>query len=263
MSDSIVLLGVGNVAFHLAKLLSPTCTIFGTTRSAEREVLLTAAGIRPLVVDGGTLPEHVLLDANVLVSFPPDGITDKAWSSQCKGSRRIIYISSTGVYGKATGRIDEDSPVDTDDAKAVTRLEAEDVWRQCGATILRCPGLYASETGMHLRVSHLKIPGDGTNYVSRIHLDDLARIIAACFKRSMESSTYVVGDLEPSTHLETITWLCQRMGVEVPPFAPLSDVSPTLRGNRQINSSRLLHELSITLQYPTYRDGYEAILNAL
>ena len=78
----------------------------------------------------------------------------------------------------------------------------------------------------------------------------------------MENSTYVVGDLEPSTHLETITWLCNRMGLEVPGFADLSEVSPTLRGNRQIDASKLLHELNITLQYPSYRDGYGAILAA-
>lgn len=263
MSDSIVLLGVGNVAFHVAKLLSNRCTIFGTTRSVDRVPLLEAAGIQPIVVTEGAPPEHLLAGANVLVSFPPDGTADKTWSSQCAGSRRIVYISSTGVYGKTEGVINEDSPVDRDDQRAAARIEAEGIWRQCGATILRCPGLYASETGMHLRMSNLKIPGDGKNFVSRIHLDDLARIIVACFEKPMEGSTYVVGDLEPSTHLETITWLCKRMGIEVPGFVDLSEVSPTLRGNRRIDSSRLLKKLDITLQYPTYREGYGAILNAM
>lgn len=262
MSDSIVLLGVGNVALHVAKLLSSRCTIFGTTRSSERVPLLEAAGIRPILVTGEALPKQLLEDANVLVSFPPDVTTDLAWSSQCADCRRIVYISSTGVYGKTTGVINEGSPVDSEDPRAASRLDSENIWRQRGATILRCPGLYASETGMHLRMSHLKIPGDGKNYVSRIHLDDLARIIAACFENQMGNSTYVVGDLEPSTHIETITWLCNRMGVEVPGFAELSEVSPTLRGNRQIDASKLLHELNITLQYPSYRDGYGAILAA-
>ncbi|MBS1956157.1 MAG: hypothetical protein JST89_18375 [Cyanobacteria bacterium SZAS-4] len=262
MSDSIVLLGVGNVALHVAKLHATRCTIFGTTRSSERVPLLEAAGIRPILMTGEALPEQLLVDANVLVSFPPDERTDNAWSSQCSDCKRIVYISSTGVYGKITGLINEDSPVDSDDPRAASRIDAENIWRQQGATILRCPGLYASETGMHLRLSHLKIPGDGRNYVSRIHLDDLARIIAACFESEMENCTYVVGDLKPSTHLETITWLCNRMGVDVPGFADLSEVSPTLRGNRQIDASKLLHELNITLQYPTYREGYGAILAA-
>ncbi len=263
MLDSIVLLGVGNVAIHVAKLLSNRCTIFGTTRSADRVSLLEANGIRPLLVDGDSLPKHLLADANILVSFPPDGRTDSLWSEQCTEAKRIVYISSTGVYGKTRGVINEDSPVDGDDPKAAGRIAAEDVWRERSATILRCPGLYASETGMHLRIDHLKIPGDGTNYVSRIHLDDLARIIRACFERTPVSSTYVVGDLKPSTHLETITWLCERMGVKLPGYADLPEVSPTLRGNRQIDSSKLLKELNITLQYPTYRDGYGAILDAI
>ncbi|CAN5125537.1 SDR family oxidoreductase [soil metagenome] len=263
MSDSIVLLGVGNVAFHLAKLLANRCTIFGTTRSADRVPLLEAVGIQPIIVDAEPLPKQLLTDANILVSFPPDGSTDSIWSAQCTVGKRVVYISSTGVYGKTKGVITEDSPVDVEDPRAAKRLEAENIWRARGATILRCPGLYAAETGMHLRISHLKIPGDGTSYVSRIHLDDLARIIVACFEKTAGSSTYVVGDLKPSTHLETITWLCERMGIELPGFADLSEVSPTLRGNRQIDSSKLLKELNITLQYPTYRDGYGAILDAL
>jgi hypothetical protein len=50
------------------------------------------------------------------------------------------------------------------------------------------------------------------------------------------------------------------MKVALPDYAPLSDVSPTLRGNRQIDSTRILQELNISLQYPTYREGYTAIL---
>jgi len=263
MSDSIVLLGVGNVAFHVARLLSPRCTIFGTTRSADRIQLLEAAGIKPIVVDGDLLPSQLLANANILVSFPPDEATDAAWSAQCAHAKRIIYISSTGVYGKTSGVINEDSPVDHNDPRALRRIEAENIWRQRGAIVLRCPGLYAAETGMHRRMGQMKIPGDGTNYVSRIHLDDLARIIEACFERTLNNSTYVVGDLKPSTHLETISWLCERMGVELPALADLSEVSPTLRGNRQIDSSKLLKELGLTLQYPTYREGYGAILDAL
>ncbi|RTL40680.1 MAG: hypothetical protein EKK48_15580 [Candidatus Melainabacteria bacterium] len=262
MTESFVFLGVGNVALHLARLLSRRCTIYGTTRSVERVSVLESAGIEPVVVDSKPPAASLFENANVLVSFPPDGATDLSWSERCLKARRIIYISSTGVYGKTSGVIDESSPVDASEPSAARRLKAEEVWRNKGAIILRCPGLYAAESGMHLRINQVKIPGDGSRYVSRIHLDDLARIIEACFAReSLELSTYVVGDLQPSTHLETITWLCQAMGAELPDFAPIDQVTPTLRGNRQVDSSRLLKELSITLQYPTYKEGYREILS--
>jgi|688.fasta_scaffold324149_2 nucleoside-diphosphate-sugar epimerase len=261
MSDSLVLLGVGNVALHVARQVSSSRTIFGTTRNADKADLLRSLGIVPRLLDGASSISEIVKNGDVLVSFPPDGVTDTTMAAQCSEARRIIYISSTGVYGKTTGRIDENSAIDANEPSAARRLQAEDIWRNRGATILRCPGLYAAETGMHLRLTQMKIPGDGSNYVSRIHLDDLARIICACFdKEKMELSTYVVGDLRPSTHLETIGWLCEQMKVALPDYAPLSDVSPTLRGNRQIDSTRILQELNISLQYPTYREGYTAIL---
>jgi nucleoside-diphosphate-sugar epimerase len=261
--NSVVLLGVGNVALHVAKLLSGQCTIYGTTRSSNRVAVLEAAGIVPLIVNDQSPPKEIIDDANVLVSFPPDGTTDAAWSAACVDARRTVYISSTGVYGKTKGVINEESPVDVDDPNAKKRLDAEDIWRNLGAIVLRCPGLYGPESGMHLRLKSngMKIPGDGTNYVSRIHLDDLATIVAACFENGKDSSTYVLGDLQPSTQLETISWLCEQMGLALPDFVSLSEVSPTLRGNRRIDSSKVLADFDLTLRYPTYREGYGEILN--
>lgn len=262
MIESFVLLGVGNTALHLARRLAGRCTIYGTTRSPERVSVLESAGIKPVIVENDFPLASLCENANVLVSFPPDGATDLVWSERCLSARRIIYISSTGVYGKTAGVIDENSPVDVSEPSAMRRLQAEELWREKAAVTLRCPGLYAAESGMHLRINQIKIPGDGSRFVSRIHLDDLACIIETCFmKERLELSTYVVGDLQPSTHLETITWLCQEMGAELPAFAPLDQVTPTLRGNRQIDSSRLLNELGITLQYPTYKEGYREILS--
>ncbi|HEY9731243.1 MAG TPA: NAD-dependent epimerase/dehydratase family protein [Drouetiella sp.] len=261
MSRSLVLLGVGNVAIHVARCVSSYSTIHGTTRTAERIDELRANGIDAHLIDHQPSIKKIVDDNDVLVSFPPDGVMDAALAAQCIGSRRIIYISSTGVYGKVSGRIDENSNVDGSEPSAARRLQAEEIWRNRGAVVLRCPGLYASETGMHLRLNQIKIPGDGSNYVSRIHLDDLARIICACFEKDeMQRDTYVVGDLHPSTHLETITWLCRQLNAPLPDLAPLSEVSPTLRGNRQIDSSCILQELQISLHYPSYKEGYSAIL---
>ncbi len=264
MIDSVVLLGVGNVAFHVAKLFAGRCTIYGTSRSQDRFSLFAAAGITPLLVTGDAPPKEVMEDAHVLVSFPPDGTTDAAWSAVCANAKRIIYISSTGVYGKTKGIINEDSPVDLEDPNARKRLLAESVWRKSNGIVLRCPGLYGPETGLHLRLKKdgMKIPGDGKHFVSRIHLDDLARIIEACFERGRDNSTYVVGDLEPSTHLEAITWVCEHMGMDLPGFVDLTEVSPMLRGSRRIDPRKILSEFKITLQYPSYREGYGAILGA-
>lgn len=267
--EKFVLLGVGNVAMNVVKLLDKSSTIYGTTRSADRIASLKSAGITPIQLGTGSLadklPVEILKNANVLVSFPPDGTTDASCSQQCARARRIVYISSTGVYGQLSGRVNEVSPVDETNANARARLAAENCWRQMGAVVLRCPGLYGPESGLHLRLptGTVKIPGDGKNFVSRIHLGDLARIILAIFEKGTKESLYVIGDMHPSSHLDTISYVCQKLNLALPGFAELSQVNETLRGNRKIDSSRLRTELDLELLYPSYREGYDSILSDL
>lgn len=262
MKDKVILFGVGNVAFHVAKLLSDSFTIYGTTRKNERVPLLESRGIKPLLVESGLADSDLVNGANVLVSFPPDGVTDAAWSAQCTTARSIIYISSTAVYGKTKGEINEDSPVDLEDPIATKRLLAESIWRQLNAVVLRCPGIYGPETGLHLRLKNgsLTISGQASHYVSRIHLDDLARIIAACFEKPRAGQTYVVGDHNPSTHMEAISWLCEQMELPLPAQSSDKEAPAMLRGSRRVDASKILADLQMTLLYPSFKDGYAEIL---
>ncbi len=68
----------------------------------------------------------------------------------------------------------------------------------------------------------------------------------------------ITGDDRPATHLEVVQWLCQKYQLPLPQFAPLEQVHQTLRGNRQIDNSRVLTDLSVTLRYPTFVEGFES-----
>ena len=280
----LLLLGVGRtaralVAYIRGGLAQPenfSCgVIYGTTREEGRAAELKELGIEPLVLDKlldfaaerqdgskvGALKrlQELAKGALVLVSFPPDGTTDRILSEVVGAvAAKIVYISSTGVYGKQQGIIDEETDVDKQEPAARQRLAAEDIWRDCGAVVLRAPGLYDYSYGLHLRLiaGQYRLPGDGTNYVSRIHLDDLARIIVAAFLRAQARSLYLVGDLKPSTHLSVATWLCSELNMPLPESQSLASVNPTLRGNRQINARRVLRDLGVELSFPSYVEGY-------
>lgn len=268
---TLLLLGVGQTARALLKALddpgsilqrSDIGSICGTTRSADRVAELTALGVQPLVMeraDSAKARELLQLagGAYVLVSFPPDGVSDRALAVLVSGAAKIVYISSTGVYGQTSGKIDEESAVDSSQK---ARLEAEEIWRASGAIVLRAPGLYSGVDGILKRITggDYRIPGDGHNHVSRIHLYDLAQIIMAAFLRAARGALYVTGDNRPATHLEVVQWLCHKYQLPLPPFAPLEQVHQTLRGNRQIDNSRVLADLSVTLRYPTFIQGFES-----
>jgi len=277
--SKLVLLGVGNSALALARHYQEIAAggkIYGTTRSEAKISALENAGIEALHDDQSPNFIEQLKDACseafVLVSFPPAGQeNDQAElrylpAAAAPALKKIVYISSTAVYGQTSGVIDETTPTSAG-AEAAARLAAENYMRGLGACVLRAPGLYGPFTGLHKRLlaGTYNLPGDGGNYVSRIHLDDLARIICAAFERAAAGSTYLVGDLQPSTHIETVTWLCGKLNLPLPPSLPLDDPSihSTMRASRRVDSSLLRRQLQIDLNYPTYKEGFSQCLASL
>jgi hypothetical protein len=265
--NSILLLGVGHAGKAVAKAINeidPRRKIYGTTRDQQKITVLEDLGIEPIAIHAyptGDDLKRILACADnnlVVASFPPKGDADKLFCQACVGAKAIVYISTTSVYGKRTGMIDHLTPVDESDENAKERLKAEAIWQQVGAIVIRAPGIYGPSSGLHLRLKrgNYNLPGDGLRYVSRIHVDDLAAIIIAALAKARRGSTYVVGDLEPTTHLQAVQWLCEKMNLPLPSSVSLDAVSPTLRGNRQVSSMHTLKELDVTLKYPTYREGF-------
>ena len=192
-----------------------------------------------------SLAELVSPHTHVVVTFPPDGATDARIALQ---PGAITYVSSTGVYAGHRGLLD-DSTAPTGPS---LRLEAEAIWRDRGATILRCPAIYGPDRGLHLRIQRgiHRIPGDGSGFVSRIHVDDLVALLLAA--PNAPGETFVVGDAEPLTHLDAARRVAEHYEIPLPPFTPLAEVPVTLRGDRRVDGSRALQVLGVTLRHPTY-----------
>jgi len=264
----LVLLGVGNTAHAVNRSAFSYDTKYGTTRSAENIERLESSGITPLLLDGSKQSlealHNVSSDSHVVVSFPPSAPDDAVLSQTVNNAAKIVYVSSTGVYGGASGVIDESTAVDAGNPMIEPRLAAETVWRNAGAVVLRAPALYGPNYGLHLSLlsGKYKMPGDGRRFSSRIHLDDFAAIILKALELAAPGSTYVVGDQRPATHLEVVTWLCERLGIDMPESIPLENAHVTLRGNRQICADKVLTDLNINLKYPDFKTGFEQCLDA-
>lgn len=263
---TLLLLGFGGLGAAVARAAATERAVIATTRQAERVAHLASFDVQALHTPTLQPAEVAALaeGADVLVSFPPDGVTDAAIAPSLSKARRVVYISTTGVYGTRRGRIDDTTPVDPSSAHAAPRLEAEQRYRSEGAIVLRAPGLYDASYGLHKRLlsGTYKLPGDGSGHICRIHLDDLATLSLAALARGTPGETFVVGDLAPVPQVEVVTYLCEKLGLPMPPSAPLSEVPSTMRGDRQIDASRALSTLGVTLRYPTYREGFAAAIEA-
>jgi nucleoside-diphosphate-sugar epimerase len=192
---------------------------------------------------------------HVVVAFPPDGETDARIAPLLRGAGSIAYISTTGVYGSLTGRIDDTTQIPSPTARAQRVLDAEAVWRASFATVLRCPAIYGADRGLHLRIARgeHRIAGDGSSYTSRIHVEDLAQLLLAA--RGVRSETFVVGDDHPATQNEIAAWISEEWGVPMPPHVPSDQVHETLRSDRRVDGVRALTTLGVELCYPDYRLG--------
>ncbi|UQA62520.1 NAD-dependent epimerase/dehydratase family protein [Polyangium aurulentum] len=262
----LIILGCGYTGAEAARqALAAGRRVVGTTRSPERASELSRVGVEARVVERleDEVAHLVPEGADVLVTFPPDGRTDVAIAKALGRARAIAYISSTGVYGDASGHIDEDTPVDGRDAKAAARLGAEEAYRAAGGIVLRAAAIYGPGRGLHVRLAkgEHKVAGGGRNVVSRIHVEDLARLALAALEKAEAGSTFVVADDAPVPQAEVIGWLCARMGVEAPKEVPREALPPTLQHDRAVDGRRIQRALGVGLRYPTYREGFGACLD--
>lgn len=237
-----------------------------TTRSAERARALAAEGLE-VVAEGpldASLAEHVGRGTHVLAAFPPDGVTEGIVAAAASSAQGLTWISTTGVYAERAGRIDaatELPEVATDRARVL--LEAERRMLAAGGTVLRCPGIYGPDRGLHVRVVRgvHRIPGDGTRHLSRIHVEDLASLVLA--SRGHRGEVLVVGDRSPAPHIEVVRWICDAYEVPLPPSVPLGDVHVSLRGDRQVDPTHALAALGAELRFPTYQLGMAPAVTGL
>jgi len=264
----LVILGCGFTGIEAARQARASgLRVVGTTRDRSKVAQLASIGVEVHVA--ATLTEDAVRallpdDASVLVTFAPDGTTDGGVAPALAG-RRVVYLSTTGVFGAARGRVDEETPVDRGEPRAAARLDAESAYRQSGAVVLRAAGIYGPFRGLHRRLldGTFRIPDAGANVVSRIHVTDLAAIaLAALAAPNIAGETFVVADDQPVTQIEVIDWLVERLGVPRPSSARLEDVSVTLRHDRAVDNRRVKRKLGIALRYPGYREGFAACLAA-
>jgi nucleoside-diphosphate-sugar epimerase len=257
--DRLLFLGVGTIARAVQRAL-PTLPAAGTTRAAPDQRFRK---IRPLAASDVTAIRTAAQGANVVVSFPPDGHSDRAWSTLVTGAASIAYLSSTAVYSAKAELVTEVSAVSASAERAALRLDAEQLWRDAGASIVRLPAFYGVSTGLHVSIARgtFRMPGSGNNVVSRVHEDDAARFVCAALGAA-PGSLLLAGDNEPSPVAEVVRFVCALFGLPLPSTSEGEQIPLSLRASRSIDNSATKAAHRIQLAYPSYREGYQAICRA-
>jgi nucleoside-diphosphate-sugar epimerase len=263
IASRVLVLGCGYTGSAVARLASECgYTVVATVRSEARAIPLRNETIDVCVqpeLEAAWLKAHIDANTHVVVAFPPDGVTEARVAPALAHARAISYVSTTGVYGELCGVVDDTTPLpETPSVRSLRLIVAERLYRAAGATVLRCPGIYGPDRGLHVRVlrGEHRIPGDGTRFLSRIHVADLAQLLLASgASDAWREQTFVVGDLAPAPHIEVVRFICEAYGVAMPAMVPLETVHESLRVDRRVDPTRALRLLGTTLRYPSYREG--------
>ena len=183
------------------------------------------------------------------------------WMSHNRSElKRMIYVSTTGVYPKCNGIWSEDSDFEADTNSGKLRLLSENILsKYFSLQVVRPGGIYGYERGIDVRLKSGKpIPVSNTP-VHRIHVKDLATIICHLVDNQDASSCVNAVDLEARPSWEVASWLVENRDDLTEKMLP--DASDCLPGTPQrIISNKRLLELGITLRYPTFREGMGLLL---
>ena len=92
--------------------------------------------------------------------------------------------------------------------------------------------------------------------------------LMASIERPCRNAIYNVADDEPGPPQDVIAYAAELLGREPPPEIPFeeADLPPMARSfysdNKRVRNERIKTELDVTLRYPTYRQGLQALLEA-
>ena len=184
-----------------------------------------------------------------------------------KSCRRVIYVSSTSVYGQSDGGIvDERSPTEPFEESGRIVLEAERLLRQKrpDAVVLRLAGIYGPDRLLR-RQGQLQsgepIAGDPERWLNLIHVADGARAILAAESRGLPGETYNIVDDEPATRRAFYTRLAELTGSPPPKFEERQ--SDDRANNRRVNNAKARAALGWLPGYPSFREGLPAALRRI
>jgi nucleoside-diphosphate-sugar epimerase len=259
--------------YALVRKLDPALRALGVTQilgdldqpaslkrlSGLADVLLHSAPPADTDVASDTRTQHLLAALQTGKSLP----------------RRIVYISTSGVYGNCDGaEVDETRAVHPESARAARRVAAETMLREFGrqtrvkVSILRAPGIYAAD---RLPLERVKrgdpvLNAEEDSYSNHIHADDLALAVVLALTHGRNNRAYNATDDSDMKMGDWFTHLADAFDLPAPPRVDRAtaetQLSPALlsflRESRRLNNRRIKRELGLKLAYPTVEEGIAA-----
>ncbi|WP_336336936.1 SDR family oxidoreductase [Haloarcula brevis] len=286
MTDRVAILGCGYVGLELGRQLQEGYEVVGVRRSEDGLAAIEDAGfeaVRADVTDAESLA--AVPDADWLVFAASSGgrgataarevyveglrtAIDHFWS-RADPPERLVYTSSTGVYGDHDGAwVDEETPLDPQTEKTEVLAEAERVARERPTeygghgSVARFAGLYGPD---RYRLERYLEGPVTAGYLNMVHRADAAGAVRFLLTENHREEVVLVVDDEPVEKWAFADWLAEQCEVPFPPKQTtaerLADDDLSETATRRIQTSKRcsndrLRQLGYEFEYPTFREGY-------
>lgn len=283
MPNEKLIIGCGYVGRRVARQwLAGGDIVHALTRRAAHADELRAIGIVPVIGDV-MQPESLATLPRVGTVLYAVGLDRTSGRSQrevyvdglahaldriAPSSPKVIYLSSTSVYGQDAGEwVDETSDLRPESENGKVCLDAERLLldRLRSAMVLRLAGIYGPGR-LVARVAALRagepLEGNPDAWLNLIHVDDVVTAVLACERLGMPGSTWLVSDDRPALRRDYYGLLAALIGAPPPTFASLTSESPERsKLNKRCCNRRMREELQVSLRYPTIAEGLRASLS--
>lgn len=266
----LLIAGCGDIGIRLAGRLDPgRWAVTGLRRNPSALI----APIRPLradLLDPDSLETAAGDWDAVIYQATPDERSEAGYRAAYLeglanlidrvGCRRLIFVSSTAVYGQDGGEwVDETSATEPAGFNGRVLLEAEALARRSvpEAVIVRFSGIYGPGRDFLVRQvagGQASCRDDPPQWTNRIHADDCAGVLAHLLALASPEPLYCASDSQPAPRCEVLDWLAQEL-----------DVAPPRRDNgaggqgKRVANARLLAS-GYRFGHPHFRSGYQEML---
>ncbi len=274
MNKHIFCFGFGYVASYLKDHLS------------HFKISSTRRPGKTLLANQYYFDENSLLDfeifkdvTHILISIPPNENGDLVYRTygekfkELKSLKKIIYLSSTSVYGDHEGEyVNEDSKTNADDNLGKHRILAEMQWidSELSVDIIRLSGIYGPNRSVIDRLRHgdVQCIHKEGHFFSRIHVKDIVKLLSLIIEDEDSNQIYNFADDYPCSQSEVTMYAYNLMGKEAPRVINFQDakLSPAMKhyynANKRVSNAKIKHKYNYNFIYPSYKEGLKAILDS-
>jgi len=275
VQNKYLIIGCGDIGRRVAKL-HQNDSLYAVVQSEASVLACQKLGIIAQQADFDrqvSVPKEAIQSLYYFMPPPSTGRDDtrikaflKKLESSNQAKKRIVLISTTGVYGDSKGAwIDETTPTNPKADRAYRRLSAEkyliDWSEKTGGEymILRVPGIYAKD---RLPLVRLKkglpvVNASEAGWTNRIHADDLAQACKAAMQCACSNEIINICDGNPSTMTDYFNQVADYARLPRPPQISMKEAEAILskgmvsylKESRRIRNKKMLKILDFKLQY--------------